>query len=163
MVPVEAARTSRAARDERTPTMRAQATFGAAAMLVAVMCGPMAAQEPAQEPAGDGTSPDVAEIGFGTGWNAEELALTGEAKTFPAGTERIYCRTLITGAEEPTTVTHVWYREGKTMARVELAVGSSRWRTKSSKRLLPEWTGEWEVRVLDAAGTVLGSATFTVQ
>jgi hypothetical protein len=139
--------------------MRAQARFGAVAMLVALMCGPVAAQEGA----GEGTSLDVAEIGFGTGWNAEDLALTGEARTFPAGTERIYCRTLITGAEEPTTVTHVWYRQGKTMARVELAVGSSRWRTKSSKRLLPEWTGEWEVRVLDAAGTVLGSATFTVQ
>ncbi len=139
--------------------MRTQATVVTVFLLAAVASGPVAAQETAT----DATSLDVAEIGLGTGWNAEDLALTGEAQTFPAGTGRIFCRTLITGAEEPTTITHVWYREGKTMARVELAVGSSRWRTKSSKRLLPEWTGEWEVRVLDAAGTVLGSATFTVQ
>ncbi len=137
----------------RSPTMGAWVL-----LLLMAGAGAVLAQDPA--PA-DGLA--VAEIGFGTGWDPEQLALTGEAATFPAGTDRIFCRTLITGAEEPTSVVHVWYHEGKTMARVELAVGSSHWRTKSSKRLLPEWTGAWEVRVLDAAGTLLESATFTVE
>ncbi len=122
----------------------------------------------AQDPAADPTPAaaadlEVAEIAFGTGWDPEQLALAGESATFPAGTDQIYCRTLITGAEEPTSVVHVWYHEGKTMARVDLAVRSSHWRTKSSKRLLPEWTGQWEVRVLDASGTLLETATFTVE
>ncbi|MBD3222394.1 DUF2914 domain-containing protein [bacterium] len=106
---------------------------------------------------------EVAEMGFGTGYDPQTRSLEGEGTVFPAGTETIYCRTRITGATEPTTVTHAWYRDGKTMARVELGVGSASWRTVSSKRLLPDWTGEWEVRVLDAAGTLLRSETFTVQ
>jgi hypothetical protein len=106
---------------------------------------------------------EVAEIGAGTDWDAVTRELIGESDVFPAGVERLVCRTLITGADEPTTITHVWYRDGKTMARVELPVRSSHWRTYSSKRLLPDWTGAWEVKVLDAAGTVLGSTAFTVE
>lgn len=105
----------------------------------------------------------VTEIGFGAGFDYAQRQLTGEADTFPAGIERIWCRTRVTGAVEPTTVTHVWYRDGKTMARVDLAVSSPDFRTVSSKRLLPDWTGAWEVKVLDADGTVIGAATFTVE
>jgi hypothetical protein len=49
------------------------------------------------------------------------------------------------------------------MAHVELTVGSPDWRTVSSKSLLPDWTGEWEVRVLDAAGNLLRTESFTVE
>ena len=63
----------------------------------------------------------------------------------------------------PDTVTHVWYHEGKTMARVDLNIGSADWRTWSSKRILPSWTGSWEVKVLDADGMVLASAGFVVE
>ena len=63
----------------------------------------------------------------------------------------------------PTTVTHAWYHEGKTMARVDLTVGSENWRTWSSKSYLPSWTGSWEVKVLDTDGMVLGAAEFEVK
>lgn len=105
----------------------------------------------------------VAEMGFGTGFDRDTRALVGEASTFSAGVDRIWCRTRITGAVEPTQVTHVWYRDGKTVAHVDLTVGSSNWRTVSSKDLLPDWTGVWEVRVIDAAGTLLRTETFTVE
>jgi hypothetical protein len=119
----------------------------------------------AQDTTANGDAPVLAvpEIGFGADFDYAERQLTGESTTFPAGIEKIWCRTRITGAAEPTTVTHVWYRDGKTMARVDLAVSSPDFRTASSKRLLPDWTGAWEVKVLDAEGTVLGSAAFTVE
>ena len=101
-------------------------------------------------------------LGFGTGIDRETRGLTGESVTFAAGIERIFCRMQIIGAAAPTTVTHAWYRDGKTMAQVELNVGSANWRTWSSKRLLPSWTGFWEVKVLDNTGKVLASGSFDV-
>lgn len=103
------------------------------------------------------------ELAFGTDIDRETRELVGETTVFPAGIERITCLTRLKGLEAPTSVTHVWYRDGKTMARVDLNVASSNWRTWSSKRLLPDWTGHWEVKVLDSDGQVLGSAGFDVQ
>jgi hypothetical protein len=103
------------------------------------------------------------ELGFGSGIDRETRALVEPGTEFPAGIERIYCRMHIVGAQAPTTVTHAWYRDGKTMAEVELNVGSGNWRTWSSKRLLPDWTGYWEVKVLDQAGKVLASSSFEVK
>ena len=103
------------------------------------------------------------DIAFGTDIDRENRDLVGETTVFTAGIEKIYCLTRLKGLEAPTSVTHVWYRDGKTMARVDLNVASSNWRTWSSKRLLPDWTGHWEVKVLDSDGRVLGSAGFDVQ
>ena len=105
----------------------------------------------------------LVDLGFGTGMDRQTRDLTGQAEVFPAGTDRIFCRMQIQGMAAPTTVTHVWYRDGKTMAEVHLNVGSFNWRTWSSKRLLPTWTGFWEVKVLDQAGKVLASAAFDVK
>jgi len=105
----------------------------------------------------------VADMAFGAGYDYTTRTLAEEGDTFPAGTEVIWCRTRITGADGPATVTHVWYRDGKTMARVELQIASGSYRTVSSKRLLPEWTGRWEVKVLDEVGTVLRAESFTVE
>ncbi len=105
----------------------------------------------------------VADMAFGTGYDYAQRQVVGEATTFPAGTEHIFCATRLTGATTPTEITHAWYHEGKTMAKVTLAVASSDWRTVSSKTLLPAWTGNWEVQVLDAAGNVLKTMSFTVE
>ena len=103
------------------------------------------------------------DIAFGTDIDREKRELVGETAVFTAGIERITCLTRLKGLEAPTSVTHVWYRDGKTMARVDLNVASSNWRTWSSKGLLPDWTGHWEVKVLDSDGRVIGSAGFDVQ
>ncbi len=83
-------------------------------------------------------------------------------QTFPASEGVLYCFTRITGASADTTVTHVWYREGKEMARVVLPVRSADWRTWSSKRILPQWTGRWKVEILDSDENLLQTITFTV-
>lgn len=84
-------------------------------------------------------------------------------ETYPASVGKLYCFTRIVGAAEPTTITQVWYRGDREMARVELPVRSSDWRTWSSKRILPSWSGDWRVEVLDAAGKVLQTIPFTLQ
>jgi hypothetical protein len=83
-------------------------------------------------------------------------------KTYSATAGRLFCFTRITGATEDTTITQVWYRNGKEMARVVLPVRSSDWRTWSSKRILPQWTGNWKVEVLDADGNLLATIPFTL-
>lgn len=57
-------------------------------------------------------------------------------------------------------VKHRWQYNGKTMAEVEFGVGGPRWRVWSTKTLLPQWTGEWKVSVIDESGQSLGDATF---
>ncbi|MEE9167196.1 MAG: DUF2914 domain-containing protein [Candidatus Neomarinimicrobiota bacterium] len=78
---------------------------------------------------------------------------------FEAGVEKVYCFTAVANPGPKTTITHVWSHEGEEKTRVEMNVGtSSRWRTWS--KFQPEWTGSWNVTVLDAAGTEIGSADF---
>ncbi len=99
---------------------------------------------------------------FGTGIDRTTREITGEAAAF-AGGDTVWCRTLLEELAAPTTVTHAWYHEGRTMARVDLEVGAAHWRTWSSKITLPEQTGAWEVKVLDADGAVLGAGTFAIE
>lgn len=89
---------------------------------------------------------------------APVAALTSAAATVG----KLFCFTRITGAKADTSITHVWYRNGKEMARIVLPVRSSNWRTWSSKRILPQWTGKWKVEVLDAKGNLLATIPFTL-
>jgi hypothetical protein len=131
---------------------------------------PAAAQEEGVPPAQETPSAEPAQregiwvdVFFGTDIDKETRAVIGEGVTFPSDGDRVYCLTRVHGMSPPTLVTHVWYYEGKTMARVELSVGSENWRTWSFKTYKPEWSGFWEVKILDGDGMVLGSAGFDVK
>ncbi|MDX2475083.1 MAG: DUF2914 domain-containing protein [Candidatus Krumholzibacteria bacterium] len=120
------------------------------------------AEAPAEGPA------PVVEVLFGTDVDRATRTIVGQSEEFGADgfsaeEGQVFCLTRIQHLAAPASVTHVWYYEGKTMARVELTVGSADWRTWSSKRVLPAWTGNWELKVLDANGMVLASAEFTVK
>jgi hypothetical protein len=106
---------------------------------------------------------EVAEIATGLAYDLVRKAPVDTASVFTADVEKVICYTRIKGAESPTQITHVWYHEGQIKAQVKLDIGSANWRTYSSKRLLPAWTGPWEVKVLDDSGTVLATAAFTIQ
>lgn len=84
-------------------------------------------------------------------------------EVYPAQNGKLYCFSLIEGATEETSVEHVWLYQGREMARVTLPVRSARWRTYSSKKIVPEWTGTWEVRVVDSAGNQLATARFRIE
>lgn len=87
----------------------------------------------------------------------------GSGDVIPAGTERVFCFTRITGAQTETEVTHNWYCQGALKASVVLPVRNANWRTWSSKTLLPAWKGEWRVEILSREGTPLESVIFYVQ
>lgn len=92
-----------------------------------------------------------------------DRAPVGSGDVIPAGTERVFCFTRITGAQAETEVTHNWYYQGNLKASVVLPVRNADWRTWSSKALLPEWKGEWMVEILSKGGTPLESIIFFVQ
>jgi hypothetical protein len=87
----------------------------------------------------------------------------GAGESFPATVEKLFCHTLVEGAQDNTSITHVWYYGDRIMAEVPLAVNSVRWRTWSSKRMMPGWTGAWRVDIQDENGTVLTSASFRLE
>ena len=84
----------------------------------------------------------------------------GAGTSFPADVGRVYCWTLLTGAED-VTVQHVWIY-GEMQFPVNLEVGGSPWRTWSSKSIPPEWSGEWRVEIRDGDGNLLDTRAFTV-
>ncbi len=92
----------------------------------------------------------------------EERMPTGAAKSFGADVEKVFLWCKVTGAADTTMIRHVWSHEGREMATVELPVKSAAWRTWSSKTIQPAWTGNWEVKVLNAAGDVLKAVSFAV-
>ena len=79
-----------------------------------------------------------------------ERAPVDSLNSISADSIRLYCYTKVSGAVDDTWITHVWYWHDREMARVRLPVQSSNWRTWSSKQMLPQWSGQWRVEVLDA-------------
>lgn len=107
-----------------------------------------------------------------TGMSVEDIQICTSVKdhmpvdantTFSADVGRLYCFTRIINSAGNNKITHVWYFNGKEMARVELSVAASSWRTWSSKRILPQWKGDWRVDVLSSDGTVLASKKFVIK
>ena len=92
----------------------------------------------------------------------EDRQPAGVADRFDAGVEQLYLWSKITGAIDSTAITHIWLYEGKEIAVVELPVKSASWRTWSSKKLLPAWTGEWEARVVGPDGVTMATTRFTI-
>ncbi len=92
-----------------------------------------------------------------------ERAPVDRVEVYPAQAGKLYCFTRIEGAVAETSVDHVWLYQGREMARVTLPVRAATWRTYSSKNILPEWKGDWEVQVVDAEGTMIASVPFRVE
>ncbi|HDL04398.1 MAG TPA: DUF2914 domain-containing protein [candidate division Zixibacteria bacterium] len=92
----------------------------------------------------------------------EERMPTGMADTFAPDVENVYLWCKVIGCKDTTVVHHVWYYKGDQMADVELPVRSPAWRTYSSKKILPSWTGDWEVKIVDADGNEMKSIPFKI-
>jgi hypothetical protein len=87
----------------------------------------------------------------------------GIGENFSKDTEKVYCFLDTRNIAEDTTISFVWYFEGKEMANVNLPLlQGPRWRTYSSKRLAG-LTGDWKVELQDAEGTVVKTVEFTVE
>ncbi|MFC1683254.1 DUF2914 domain-containing protein [Candidatus Zixiibacteriota bacterium] len=134
--------------------------LGLSVLLLAIPCR---AQEPVEEPASPPEERSSLTVTVTVCTAVEDRDPVGEGSVFPATVEKLFCHTLVEGAEEPTSVTHVWYHGEEKMAEVILSVNSPHWRTWSSKRIVPGWTGDWRVDVLDEAGEPLASIAFQVE
>ncbi|MFH1260074.1 MAG: DUF2914 domain-containing protein [Elusimicrobiota bacterium] len=97
---------------------------------------------------------------IGTGIATKEI--DGENTAFPVSVGKVYCWSLIEGAQEPIEIKHQWLREGQLVSEVPLNVKYPRFRTWSYKTLAPELAGNWEVKIVDSQENVLGSLSFKV-
>lgn len=109
----------------------------------------------------EGDAVSVKNFVFCTG--VEERQPVGQDTVFSNTTERIYCYTEFTSSTGSETVHHVWYHGEEEWARVAQNIKSTRWRSWSSKRIVPSWSGNWRVDIVAADGSVLASKSFTVR
>ena len=86
----------------------------------------------------------------------------GVGTSFDKSVKKVFFFTRVTNAKKPTAVTHVWYWKENKMAEVPLEVRSESWRTWSSKKIDPAWTGSWAVKVLDENGEVVTTKNFEI-
>lgn len=82
-----------------------------------------------------------------------------DLNNIPNSVNKVYYFTDLHGMKGET-VTHRWIYQGKTMATVKLHVGANRWRTWSSKQMLPGWTGDWVCETVGPQGHVLNKTRF---
>ena len=80
-------------------------------------------------------------------------------KTISSDTSRVYFFTELSGLSGHS-ITHRWEYNNKTLAEVSFQIGADRWRTWSSKNILPSWTGTWTVSVLDEGGNIIEQNSF---
>ncbi|QTH62736.1 DUF2914 domain-containing protein [Psychrosphaera ytuae] len=95
-----------------------------------------------------------------TAIDAREPVDNYNAKEIPSDTKKLYFFTeMVNKADE--YVTHRWFLNGKLVAEIVLDIGSDRWRTYSSKNLMPSLRGTWEVEVVDQQNRLLATTSFT--
>ena len=108
------------------------------------------------------------EPGFGIGRMvlSEEVVNrepVGEAVTFSAATEKVYCFLEATNIEWDMDVVFVWYHENTELAKIALPIKQGpRWRTQSSKKV-EGLKGSWRVELQESSGIVLNTVFFTVE
>lgn len=87
----------------------------------------------------------------------------GSGTSFPGDVEKLYCFTKIMSSQDEGSVFHVWLHNDRVMARIELPLKAKTWRTWSSKKILPSWTGKWRVDVESIHGFLLASKEFEIE
>ncbi|SCY62794.1 DUF2914 domain-containing protein [Desulfoluna spongiiphila] len=103
----------------------------------------------------------VSEMVIATGVAEREPVEIGTL--FSTDTPRLFCHSRI-ASPEPTTITHVWYRDGQRVAEIPLNIGAAAsWRTWSSKVIAPAIPAPWRVEILAEDGTLLAQTDFSVE
>ena len=105
----------------------------------------------------------VTDFVLGQGYDPMTRSVQDTGTVFDSDVGKIYCLTRVVGCPDETEIVHAWYHDGQNMAKVTLPVKSKSWRTYSSKNIIPSWTGQWEVKVLDENGAVLASRSFEIR
>ncbi|KZN63171.1 hypothetical protein N473_17225 [Pseudoalteromonas luteoviolacea CPMOR-1] len=75
--------------------------------------------------------------------------------------EKLYFFTEIKGLQGEV-VQHLWFHQDQLMADITLPVSTPRYRTYSSKNIMPSQTGEWRVEVITQGGQLLAQKSFRI-
>jgi len=84
---------------------------------------------------------------------------TGKSDFFYTTTNTVFFFTELRGMQGET-VRYRWSHDDKMVAEIKFAVTAPRWRSASSKDLLPDWLGQWNVELLNSQGEVLVNKSF---
>ncbi|NOU52982.1 DUF2914 domain-containing protein [Pseudoalteromonas sp. JBTF-M23] len=60
------------------------------------------------------------------------------------------------------TVQHLWFHQDQLMAEIPLSISAIRFRTYSSKNIMPSQTGQWRVEVVTDQGQLLAQKSFRI-
>jgi hypothetical protein len=85
---------------------------------------------------------------------------SGQGPFADGGTVWTWNRIINPGGKK-RTVRHIYYREGKQIVVVSLAIGGASWRTWSHTRI--QGPGQWRVDIVDEQSLVLKSLPFVVK
>jgi hypothetical protein len=75
---------------------------------------------------------------------------------------KLYCFTEVKTDKYPTSIVHLWLYNNNIMAEIPLSVNSNRWRTFSSKKILPTQTGKWKVEIYTNDDKLIDSIEFEI-
>lgn len=87
----------------------------------------------------------------------------GAGSSFSSDIGKLYFFTHIIGAQEETTITHLWYYRGHVVSRIPLKIASGDFRTWSYITIPNTWSGQLKCEALGPDGKVLGTVTFTIK
>ncbi len=60
------------------------------------------------------------------------------------------------------TISHLWFHQDQLMAEIPLTISADRYRTYSSKNIMPSQTGQWRVEAVTEQGELLALKTFRI-
>ncbi len=89
----------------------------------------------------------------------EDKEPVSELKQITTDISRVYYFTELLGLNGHM-ITHRWEHNGQVLAEISFKINADRWRTWSSKSMLPSWIGKWQVSVLDEGGNIIEQSDF---
>ena len=104
---------------------------------------------------------EVANIAVCT--SVENRQPIGTDSVFSSDVGKLYCFTKLTSDTDSTEISHVWFYQGKQMAKVDLPMNAKSWRTWSAKTIVPAWKGDWKVEIQDSNGNDIKSISFRIK
>ena len=91
--------------------------------------------------------------------NKEPLGAIDEINFDTNNIATVYAYSVSSGLKDQILY-YRWTLNGKTLAKVSVAVGANRWRSYSSKFIQPQMHGEWQVLLENKQGEILASNQF---
>ena len=85
------------------------------------------------------------------------------ADKFPGDVGKLFCFTAFKSVALRDTIFHIWYYNDQEINRVAMEIERGNfYRIWSWKTILPQWTGEWYVAVINSDGEELGRKEFRI-